>query len=375
MVHGDEQTERLPFLSQSTQQTWAQVVDVAPGRGKLNMTAQLQEITTWRHRLYLIRCTLRLQAQHYHLRIAGLLPARNKMLGFCRVIDPSCYRMANIPKLLQQAIALLRDDTIVCPLASGREDAYLSLSGVLFVGSTADQRYVLHEHLQNLDLAGPTAPILHWSGHLQKGSHNTHVLPFRALAVLSAELLAIPVSTIGWAFEEVPVLSLREWEEYRRRTTSTVLILTTESKWSCSYRLLMERTRKMLPIMGSLWQLVLCLISYLCKWQSNFVQPPYPGPRQSGIPSLSDRAKWDAPAQCKELRSSNGHPSAQSSSTELRVSHSTLREALHMWWSALQGASETLPECSTAALTQVYRPTVLVRGCLPKGFHAPYLSH
>ena len=178
MVHGDEQTERLPFLSQSTQQTWAQVVDVAPGRGKLNMTAQLQEITTWRHRLYLIRCTLRLQTQHYHLRIAGLLPARNKMLGFCRVIDPSCYRMANIPKLLQQAIALLRDDTIVCPLASGREDAYLSLSGVLFVGSTADQRYVLHEHLQNLDLAGPTAPILHWSGHLQKGSHNTHVLPF-----------------------------------------------------------------------------------------------------------------------------------------------------------------------------------------------------
>ena len=55
MIHGDEQTERLPFLSQSTQQTWAQVVEVAPGRGKLNMTAQLQEITTRRHRLYLIR--------------------------------------------------------------------------------------------------------------------------------------------------------------------------------------------------------------------------------------------------------------------------------------------------------------------------------
>ena len=82
MIHGDEQTERLPFLSQSTQQTWAQVVEVAPGRGKLNMTAQLQEITTRRHRLYLIRRTLRLHAQHYHLRIAGLLPARNKMVVF-----------------------------------------------------------------------------------------------------------------------------------------------------------------------------------------------------------------------------------------------------------------------------------------------------
>ena len=229
------------------------------------MTAQLQEITTRRHRLYFIRCTLRLHAQHYHLRIAGLLQARNKMLGPYRVIDPPCYRMANIPKLRQQATAQLRDDTTVYPLASGDEDAFLSLSGILFVGSAADQRYVLHEHLQNLGLAGPPAPTLHWSGHLQKGPRNTHVLPFRALAVLPAELLAIPVSTISWAFEEVPVMSLREWEEYRRRTKSTVLILTTESKWSCSYWLLMERTRKILPIIGSLWQLVLCLISYLAQ--------------------------------------------------------------------------------------------------------------
>ena len=240
MVHRAEQTGRLPFLSQYTQQAWAQVVEAAPDRGKLNMMAQLQEITTRRHRLYFIRCTLRLHAQHYHLRIAGLLQARNKMLGPYRVIDPPCYRMANIPKLRQQATAQLRDDTTVYPLASGDEDAFLSLSGILFVGSAADQRYVLHEHLQNLGLAGPPAPTLHWSGHLQKGPRNTHVLPFRALAVLPAELLAIPVPTTSWAFEEVPVMSLREWEEYRRRSTSAVLIMTTESKWSCSYRLLME---------------------------------------------------------------------------------------------------------------------------------------
>ena len=73
-----------------------------------------------------------------------------------------------------------------------------------------------------------------------------------------------------------------------------------------------------------------------------------------------DRASWNARAQCKERGSISGHPSAQSSSTELRTSHSTLRNALHMWWSALQGASKTLPVCSTAASTQVYRPTVLV---------------
>ena len=261
MVHRAEQTGRLPFLSQYTQQAWAQVVEAAPDRGKLNMTAQLQEITTRRHRLYFIRCTLRLHAQHYHLRIAGLLQARNKMLGPYRVIDPPCYRMANIPKLRQQATAQLRDDTTVYPLASGDEDAFLSLSGILFVGSAADQRYVLHEHLQNLGLAGPPAPTLHWSGHLQKGPRNTHVLPFRALAVLSAELLAIPVSTIGWAFEAVV---------------------------------------------------------------QNCVRPT----RHCEKPCICGGVLY-----------------------------------------------ETLPECSTAALTQVYRPTVLVRGCLPKGFHAPYLSH
>ena len=105
-----EQKGRLPFLSPRTQQAWAQVVEIAPDQGGLNMTAQLQEIAARRHRLYLVRCTLRLNAQHYHLRIAGLLPARNKMLGGYRVIDPPCYRLIHIPKLLQRATAQLRDD-------------------------------------------------------------------------------------------------------------------------------------------------------------------------------------------------------------------------------------------------------------------------
>ena len=134
----------------------AQVVEAAPNQGALNMTAQLQEITTRRHRLYFIRCTVRLHAQHYHLRIAGLLPARNKMLGPHRVIDPPYYRVAPIPKLLKEATAQLKDATEVYPLQSGHEFVFLSLSGILFVGSTAKQRYVLHEHLKNLEL--PACP-------------------------------------------------------------------------------------------------------------------------------------------------------------------------------------------------------------------------
>ena len=222
MAHRAEQTGHSPFLSRHTQQAWAQVVEASPDRGELNMTAQLQEITTRRHRLYLIRCTLRLHAQHYHLRIAGLLPARNKMLGACRVIDPPCYRMADIPRLLQRATAQPHDGTIVHPLMSGNEETFLSFSGILFVASTADQRYVLHEHLKNLGLAGPD---------ISKRDQNTHALPFRSLAMLPAELLAIPIPTTSCAFEEVPVMSLREWEEYRRRSTSTVLPMPTRCTW------------------------------------------------------------------------------------------------------------------------------------------------
>ena len=94
MAHKEVQTGSLPFLSQAPPPAWAQVVEAASNQGALNMTAQLQEITTRRHRLCFIRCTVRPHAQHYHLRIAGLLPARNKMLGPHRVIDPPCYRVA-----------------------------------------------------------------------------------------------------------------------------------------------------------------------------------------------------------------------------------------------------------------------------------------
>ena len=157
-----EQAYQLPFLSLHPSRPWTRVVECVPDLGVLNVTEHLQEIATRRHRLYLIRCTLRFQAQHYHIRIAGLLPARNKMLGCYRAIDPPCYRLAHIPQFLY-------------PLASGRDGTFLLRSGIIFVGNTVDQRYVLHQHLVNLGLAGPTAPILQWAEHLQEGLLNTHV--------------------------------------------------------------------------------------------------------------------------------------------------------------------------------------------------------
>ena len=136
----------------------------------------------------------------------------------------------------------------------------LTLSGILFVGDTAVQRYVLHQHLMNMGLAGPPAPILHWAGHFRIGSYDTQVLPFRSLAELPAELLAIPVPTTSWAFEERPVMSLYEWEELRRRSTSTVLLTTDESSLSRAYHLLLEESGKLVPLFVSLWQLLWLLL-------------------------------------------------------------------------------------------------------------------
>ena len=85
---------------------------------------------------------------------------------------------------------------MVYPFASDRDEVFLTLSGIIFVGNTVDQRYVLHQHLVNLDLAGPRA-------HCAVGR----------------------VYPRGWAFEEAPVVSLSEWEECRRGSTSTVILI------------------------------------------------------------------------------------------------------------------------------------------------------
>ena len=91
------------------------------------------------------------------------------------------------------------------------------------------QRCALHEHLKNLGLAGPPAPMLQWDGHPQEGPSNACFLSFCSLSFLPAELLAISVPSISWAFEETPVMSFTEWEAYRRRTLTTAPFMATES--------------------------------------------------------------------------------------------------------------------------------------------------
>lgn len=156
---------------------------------------------------------------------------------------------------------------------SGHDAAFLSLSGILFVGNTAEQRYLLHEHLKDLGLAGPPAPILQWEGHLQRGAYNTHALPFRSLSVLPAELLVIPVPTTSWAFQEMPVMSFTEWEAYRQRTMSTVLLTSTANRQFSTSCFLMEGTRELLAILVSLWQLVGQLLRHLPQWCASILLP------------------------------------------------------------------------------------------------------
>ena len=79
------------------------------------------------------------------------------MLGHYRAIDPPCYRLVHIPQVLHRMAAHLHDHTTVYPLASGRNEVFLSRSGIMFVGDTVDQR---HQHLVDLSLAGPTAPAV-----------------------------------------------------------------------------------------------------------------------------------------------------------------------------------------------------------------------
>ena len=369
MDHKEGTNDLLPFLSQSSLRTWAQVIDAAP---ELNLTTQLQEITSRRHRLYFIRCTIRLHERHYHLRIAGLPPARNKMLGPYRIIDPPCYRVATIPRPLQEATATLKDATKVHPLQSGQEATFLSLSGILFVGSTAEQRYVLHEHLKDLGLAGPPAPILQWEGHLQKGPYDTHALPFRSLSVLPAELLAIPVPTTSWAFEEAPVMTFTEWDAYRRRSTSVAYLTPAESKGSSPSRGVIARALECLPAFALVWQLVCLLFSHLSQWslstsllRSSTRVPPTVLP-------LCDQA-WGTP-QHKVLDSSSSNSSVESGSTELRIAPSVIRDSWCKFLGLLHTAHKQMTFSIGATQHRVCRPMVIVKGCSPKGYYVPVWS-
>ena len=64
------------------------------------------------------------------------------------------YRLAQISCALRQLGAQLKDGTLVCPLASDKGEVFFTLNGILLPGNTVSKRYVLHQHLANLGLAG-----------------------------------------------------------------------------------------------------------------------------------------------------------------------------------------------------------------------------
>lgn len=369
-----DQPTRASFLVQHTSPAWAQVVEFAPGQGELNLTTRLQEIATRRHRLYLIRCILRLHAQHYHLRIAGLLPARNKMVWYRRGPNPPGYRLASIPGFLQRATASLHDNTIVRPLFSSGDDSFLSLSGIIITGNTEEQRYLLHEHLVNLGLAGPPAPILQWAGHLCEGPEGCFALPFRSLVVLPAELLAIPIPSTSWAFEGMPVMSLLEWEEYRHRLTSSVLLTTPDCQQKCPLSRVAGFFQPFLPTLLVLWHLAQALLVLCDQWLDSCSHFLRLCPERPPVLPLANQPYWHLPVQNTALDPLGIQSDTHSSSTELRGSPLQEREGNADWWNLLfrffLRRQDVVCIHGTAACTYVYRPAVVIRGCSPRGFFA-----
>ena len=102
------------------------------------------------------------------------------------------------------------------PLSQARGQLHITLSGILISGNTARDRYLVHQHLVDLGLAGPTVPIRQWSSFVREPATYLPVLPFHVLTALPAELRAVQCPTISWAFEASPVMTLAEWEAYPR---------------------------------------------------------------------------------------------------------------------------------------------------------------
>lgn len=362
-----QQTVLSPFLAQDQQPAWARVLEFFPERGAPDLTAYLQEVTTKRHRLYVIRCTVRLHANYYHLRLAGLLPVRNKMLWCHRIVDPPCYRVVDIPLILQRSVARLSDRTVIYPFATGHDALFLSLSGFLMACDTHDQKYVLHEHLKNMGLAGPPAPVLPWGGRFREEPDGSFVLPFRSLKILPAELLAIPVPNKSLAFDERPVMSLDEWEEYRKRITSTVLLTSLEEPTdppSSTFHWPGWLSTGTLYLLTKIWQARCLSIGGRPRWSTGEMAFGF-----STVLHLGDLPHLPTAAKCDDRSAFCISSDAPTSSTELRPVLSLRRKAISAAKHVCTYLLEILVESRDLANTKIHRPTVSIKGCIPKGPH------
>ena len=90
--------------------------------------------------------------------------------------------------------------------------------------------------------------------------------------------------------------------------------------------------------------------------------------------SLRSQACGTEPMQGTEQGACDSRHSAQSSSTELRAAPPKLKGALMAGWYALMGLCWASIPTPTLTATNIHRPTVLIRGCIPKGYLARHLS-
>ena len=174
-------------------------------------------------------------------------------------------------------------------------------------------------------------------------------------------------------------MSFTEWEAYRRRSLTTAPFMATESRRSFAAGFLLAGIRESLsPIVSACGSFGCLLLSHLplkSRCFSGTLQPMCLIPSQPAVfPAvlpLSDRAWWTPPAQLLAPSSSSSRSSASSCSTELRTSPSANRDPWCKFWRFLQVVYRRLFSDTVTLPHRVYRPTVIIRGCLPKGNYVP----
>ena len=351
----------------------------------LDLSPAVTEVTNTRHRCYVVALTLNLPPNHFHLRIAGAVPARNKMLNSINPFDPAGYEILQVPQVLRLAEARLSDGTLVRPLSTEYGRIYLTLSGILIAGDVYD-RYIIHRHLVDLGLAGPTAPVLSWSSRVLPPIADRGVLHFWALTDLPAELLAISYPTTSRAFDSAPTMTLQQWEEWRQRRTCRVVMTawsddTTLALWPA---LLMTRVQ---------WPSLPNMESDIMGWIKVTIPACYQAIRQAwrtlvdSVRSALGQAPVVPPWRrstcllsrlpCVEVAT----PSHASGSTELRMLPAdrkiarTAEKRARQVNSRSDESSSLIPDAPQITCKRgrraTMRPLVVIKGCLPKGYYLP----
>ena len=328
----------------------------------IDLSSAVTEVANTRHRCYIVALTLKLPPNHFHLRIAGVVPARNKMLDNITPLDPAGYEVLHVPHVLRLARARLRDGTLVCPLSTDFSRIYLTLSGILLAGDVYE-RYIIYRHLVDLGLAGPTAPVLSWSSRVLPPIADRGVLPFWALIDLPAELLATSYPTTSWAFDGAPTMTLQQWEEWRQTHTCRVVMTassdeTTPALWPKS------------PVPRAQWPSLPNMESGIMEWLTTAISACYHAIREA----------WCALVTSIRLSISQAAIDT-SDSTELRMLPADLKIAGAAEMCRRQNSnrseesSSLIPDAPQTMCKRTkgatMRPLVVIRGCLPKGYYLP----